>query len=83
MISVLWYQLSNTDHLCGGGGRNAPHDMCDYDIKVSLNSICTITFTFGLIPMGKAWTPLSLCVGLQHHNEWVQTPVVLLHSLSD
>ena len=42
-----------------------------------------ITFTFRLIPLEKAWTLLSLYVGLQHHSEWVQTPVGLLHSLSD
>ena len=28
--------------------------------KASSNSSCAITFTFGSIPFGKAWTPLSL-----------------------
>ena len=58
-------------------------NVLDCNIILSSNSSHAITFTFKLIPWGKAWTPLSFYVGLQHHSEWVQTPVMLLHSLSD
>ena len=36
----------------------------DCDVVVSSNSSCTITVTFGLMPLEKAWTHLSLTYGL-------------------
>ena len=48
---------------------------------MSSNSSHAITFTLRLILLGKAWTPLSLYVRLQHRSKWVQTPVMLLCSL--
>ena len=40
--------------------RESPHgilaNVLDSDIVVSLNSSCTITFTFRLISLGKVWT---------------------------
>ena len=43
-------------------------------IKVSLNSSCTITFTFELILLGKEWNPLihlaiDLIVSLLFYND--------------
>ena len=51
--------------------------------KASSNFCIAITFTFRLILLRKAWTPLSLYAGLQHYSKWVRTPITLLHLLSD
>ena len=96
LYTVIWYQvfLSNTNNLHTViwyqiflPKRGRPYrimgNVLDCHIIVSSNSSCTITFTFRLVPLRKTWTPLSLYVRLQPWSKWVQTPVMLLHSLSD
>ena len=42
-----------------GESRGVVAKVLEHDTVVSSNSCCSITFTFGLMPLGKVWVPLS------------------------